>query len=406
MGTMTLLNANIIRSCSWGFILAYIIIFSFWVITGANMFDGSERIIGGDFICFYAASYTLLSGDVLGIYDGKSLYEVEKRIYRQANISRANIISTGWYYPPTFLLFVAYLATLPYFLALFAWLAITMTGYIMVVRKIAPHPCTVVLTLAFPGTFQNFICGQNGFLSALLLGQGLLLLEQKPRLAGLILGLLVYKPHLAVLVVIALAAARKWSALIAACASAAAFIAVSIALYGMASWEAFYRTIPLAQYLLESGALPWHQMTTFFALARLLGVSVPLAYGLQAVFAVIAVISVAWVWYQRVFPLAYIVLTISIFLATPYAYQYDLTITGLSIAWYSWEGLKNGWLPYEKTVLLLAWFMPLLNSSIARFTNLQIIPIVLCVLLVLALRRQHILAKAAAVPESNLAAAT
>jgi hypothetical protein len=336
---------------------------------------------------------------VSGIYGGKELFKTETQIAGQN-------YTIGWYYPPTFLLVVSYLATLPYFLSLFLWLAITIAGYILVIRKIAPHPYTIGLALAFPGTFQNFYRGQNGFLSALLLGQGLLLLEKQPRLAGIILGLLVYKPHLAVLIAIALAAGRKWPALIAACASATALTMVSIALYGIASWEAFYRTIPFVQNLVETGALSWSKMATFFVLARLLGVSVPLAYGLQAAVAALAVIAVAWVWYKRVFPLAYIVLTVGIFLATPYAYQYDLTITGLSIAWYGWEGLKNGWLPYEKMVLLFAWFMPFINWPILNLTGIQIVPIVLLTILILALRRQYILAKAKAVPENKLAAVT
>jgi hypothetical protein len=389
---MALLNASVVRYFSWGFILHHII--SFWVLTASNMI----RVVGGDFICYYAASHILLTGDVTAIYHG--LFQVEDQIAGRADVN------IGWYYPPTFLLFVSPLATVPYLVSLVVWLSATIAGYILVVRKIAPHPCTVVLTLAFPGTFQNFIYGQNGFLSALLLGQGLLLLDRQPVLAGIILGLLVYKPHLAVLLVIALAAGRKWPTLIAACTTAAALIAVSIALYGVASWEAFYHTIPLVQYVVENGGLPWTKMPTFFVLARLLGFSIPIAYGLQAVFAAVAVIAVAWVWHKRIFPLAYIVLTVSIFLATPYAFQYDLTIAGLSIAWYGWESFKNGWLPYEKIVLALAWFMPFINAPFARLTNIQIVPIVLFVLLVLAFRRQHILSKATVAVERNLPVVT
>jgi hypothetical protein len=378
---MTLSNPNIIRYCSWAFILFYIIIYSFWIVPKSCILGGRGDVVGGDFLCFYAASHLLLSGhNVFGIYDGRDLFKVETQIAGMK-------YTIGWYYPPTFLLFISWLATLPYFLALFCWLAITLAGYILVVRKIAPHPYTVGLVLAFPATFHNIYHGQNGFLSALLLGQGLLLLEQRPKLAGLILGLLVYKPHLAALTVIALVAAGKWRALAAACASAGAVIMASIALYGMAGWESFYRIIPVVQHIMEIGQLPMIQMPTLFALARLLGASVPLAYGLQAVFATVAVIAIAWVWHKQVFPLAYIVLTICIFLATPYAYQYDLTITGLGIAWYGWEGVKNGWLPYEKAFLVLAWLMPLINTPIVHLIGIQIVPIVLSALLIMAIRR-------------------
>lgn len=405
IGDITLLTPGLIRNCSWYFVFGYVITLSLWAFTGAGVPGQSENVMGGDFLSFYTSSQKLLSGDVAGVYDTIDLQEVEKQTADQQTTGRVNPNLAGEVYPPVFLLIIACLTALPYLVSLLSWLAVTLAGFVLVVRKIAPHPCTVGVALAFPGTFQNFIHGQSGFLSALLLGQGLLLLEQRPGLAGAILGLLVYKPHIAVLAMIALAAGRKWRALIAACASAAAMIMISISFYGIESWQAFYRTIPVVQYCLETGALPLGSMPTFFAVARLLGVSVPVAYGLQAIVAVAAVIAVAWVWRKRVFPLAYVVLTAGIFLVTPYTYQYDLAIAGLGIAWYAWEGLKNGWLPYEKNTLLFAWLMPAISSPIVRLTNIQIVPVVLLALLVLALRRQHVLTNAAvAVPEGSLAA--
>lgn len=397
---MTLFNTKTIRYCSWVFILLYIVVYSFWIVPVSSTLGGPGDVIGGDFLCFYSASHVLLSGhDMIDIYSGKELFKVESQI-------AGRDYTIGWFYPPVFLLFVSWLAAFPYLVSLFSWLAITLAGYLITVRKIAPHPCTIGLALAFPATFHNIYHGQNGFLNALLLGQGLLLLEQHPVFAGLILGLLVYKPHLAFLIVVALIAARKWRALMATCASAAALILASIATFGLGSWDVFYRLIPIVQHIAAIGELPFIQMPTFFALARLLGIAAPFAYGLQALFAMIAVIAVAWVWYKRIFPLAYIVLTICIFLATPYAYQYDLAIISLGIAWYGWEGLKKGWLPYEKAVLSLTWLMPLVNTLLVRITGIQITPIVLLALLVLALRRQYSPAPAAAGPETKPSAVT
>jgi Glycosyltransferase family 87 len=85
------------------------------------------------------------------------------------------------------------LETLSYALTMYAWLAGTLAGYVLVVRKIAPHPLTTGLILAYPGTYMNIVYGQNGFLSAMLLGLGLLLLERRPVWAGIILDLLVIK---------------------------------------------------------------------------------------------------------------------------------------------------------------------------------------------------------------------
>ena len=112
------------------------------------------------------------------------------------------------------------LAFLPYLVSLCVWLATTLIAFVAVVRRIAPHPLTPWLALAFPGAFQNFFNGQNGFLSTALLGSGLLLLNQSPWVAGFLLGLVSYKPHLFALVPVALLAARRWQALVAALVTA------------------------------------------------------------------------------------------------------------------------------------------------------------------------------------------
>ena len=53
--------------------------------------------------------------------------------------------------------------------------------------------------LAFPPFSSTPEHGQNGFLSAALIGGGALLLDKRPVLAGLCFGALVYKPQLAVM---------------------------------------------------------------------------------------------------------------------------------------------------------------------------------------------------------------
>jgi hypothetical protein len=50
--------------------------------------------------------------------------------------------------------------------------------------------------LAFPAVFINAAHGQNGFLSAALIGVGLLVMDRRLLLAGLLLGAMTYKPHL------------------------------------------------------------------------------------------------------------------------------------------------------------------------------------------------------------------
>ena len=122
-----------------------------------------------DFSNFWlAASMTL---------DGKSVYDAPGFMAAGKEVFGFKVFP--WLYPPTFLLILLPFAFLPYFTALMVWLAATMTGYLWAMRLIAPHPSTIWLALSFPGAFENFRHGQNGFLSVALIGGGLVLLEPK-----------------------------------------------------------------------------------------------------------------------------------------------------------------------------------------------------------------------------------
>ncbi len=357
------------------FILAYIIAYTF-------IFEFSpETRLQKDFAVFYAAAKAVSAGDVQEIYNiDKFQPFVEQIVGQISGIA-------PWLYPPIFLLFISHLAVLPYLPAMFVWLFTTLFGYIMVIRKIVPHPYIYKLVLGFSASYINFDLGQNGFLSAFLLGAGLLLLKKKPLLAGILLGLISYKPQLALLVVIALVSAQMWRALAAVIATEIILVSCSIALYGIKSWQAFYCNIPFTQSLLENGSFPMVLMPTVYAFVRLLGGTNNFAYWIQAIFSILAITIVVVTWYHRIFPMAYVILTVCIFFATPYAMLYDLTIIGLTIAWYGWHAFQQGWLPGEKKVLILAWFMPLFAQEIAIYTKIQVMPIILFAIIILAVRR-------------------
>jgi hypothetical protein len=164
--------------------------------------DFLNRPLGADFSHYLLASALAHAGHPLTVYRAPEFIAALNAYFKVA-------YPIPWLYPPTFLLLIYPLAFLPYLASLDLWLAATLAAFLTVLRRIAPHPMTLWLALAFPGTFQNFFNGQNGFLTIALLGGGLYLLDQSPWAAGCLLGLVSYKPHLFVLVPVALIAARR-----------------------------------------------------------------------------------------------------------------------------------------------------------------------------------------------------
>ena len=189
-----------------------------------------------DFPLHWTASFLTLTGEPASVYDYSRLQVVEK-----------NLTGHGphpWPYPPTGLLIDLPLALAPYFVSLAIWLTVTMGVYLLVVYRIAPHPLIIFWTVAFLGTFMNFYFGQNGFLSAALLGGGLLLLESHPLVGGMLLGLLSYKPHFFALIPLALLVGRQWRALGGVVVSIFGLFLASVAVFGFDIWLIFLKNTP------------------------------------------------------------------------------------------------------------------------------------------------------------------
>ena len=263
-----------------------------------------------------------------------------------------------------------------------------MVVYLRVLKKIIPHPLALWVILAFPGTFQNLIHFQNGFVTATLLGGGLLLMGRRPFLGGVLFGLLSFKPHLAFLIPVALVAGRRWRSLAGAAVSAGVLALITLPVLGWGTWVAFLGNLPLAGWMIRHGVAPLAKMPTMFIGALLAGTGYPIAYALQGIVTLGAIITVFWVWSSSAtFPLKAAALTLAVLLATPYAFEYDLAILALPLAWLVWEGLTTGWLPGEQNLLLLGWTIPMLAPIVARQTGFQIAPFVLGALLWATVRR-------------------
>ncbi|MDP2316088.1 MAG: glycosyltransferase family 87 protein [Pseudomonadota bacterium] len=358
------------------FLALYVTIGGWWLFTGSGLLDRSGKPIGVDFVTFWAASSLALQGEAAGAWNLVRITAVERAVIG------AEIPPYAFHYPPTFLLFLAPLALLAYPYALLAWWSATVAAFLSVVRRIAPTPVTAGLALAFPGFFQNIIQGQNGAFTAALLGAGLLEVDRRPLVGGALLGMLSYKPHLAPLVGLALLAGRRWRALGAAVVTALVAAGVSALVFGPEAWVAFRGNVPFALRVLETeGVLPWFRMPTVQVAAMLLGAPPPVARIAQGVSTLVAAILVARVWGQGASLAARAsVLACAAILATPFAFDYDLAVLAIPVAFLGYDRWKNGWQRGERPLLVAAWAAPLAAPAIAEWTSVSLTPLLLLAL--------------------------
>ncbi len=380
------LNRERLTVYPWIIFVGYLLALAYLYLSGSGLIDGRGDPIGGDFSHYWVASSMALKGGPAEVYQPALFLAAQEQAFGVP-------IPLIWLYPPTYLLMVLPLALLPYLASLGLWLSFTLAGFVLVMRRIAPSSITVGLALAFPGTFQNLIHGQNGFLSALLLGAGLLVLDQAPVTAGILFGLLSFKPHFVVLIPLALAAGRRWRALLSMALCCGGLVAASFLVLGADAWAAFRHNLPGMLQILETGKLAegiftlTSKMPTLLSAVLLAGGPTWLALALQAAVMVATAGIVIWVW-SREAPAAEraAVLVLCILLFPPYEFLYDLVILALPLAWLGWQGFSEGWRPGELPVLILGFLTPILVPMLALL-NFQITPLVLALLLAVALRR-------------------
>jgi hypothetical protein len=395
---------DILRSGAWltrermrliglALLAASVIAIGFLVATSDGLNDRFGRPLGTDFSAVYAAGSYALEGNAAAPYDPSQLYAREQAIFGNATPF------TGWHYPPFFLGLATLLAAMPYWLALLAWQGVTLVLYLLVVRKIVlpivpsqgemKEKDWLLLALAFPAVFINLGQAHNGFLTAALMGAALLQLDRRAIIAGILFGLLAYKPQFGLLIPLVLIVSGRWRVLAAAAATVALLtIAVTLA-FGPDVWTAFLASTKFTRtVVLEQGGTGWYKIQSVFSWVRMWGGGITLAYALQGAVTLALAATLAWLWRSRAgFAIKAAALIIGCVLATPYSLDYDLMLLAPAIAYLAADGMARGFSPYEKTMLAALWIVPLIARSVPEYTWIPLAVPAMALAFVLLLRR-------------------
>ena len=355
-----------------------------WIAVSDGLIDRNGKPIGTDFSNVYAAGTLTWQGRAADAYQPALQHAAEKAVFDGREVP-----FYGWHYPPFFFAIAVLVAAVPYAFGLSIWLVASLTAYLAVIRAILPRPETLLIAAAFPAVLVNVGHGQNGFLTAALLGGALHLIDRRPWLAGVLIGCLAYKPQFGVLIPIALVAGGRWRSIGAAAATVVALVAISFVTLGAGVWHAFVDSMTFTQtVVLEQGGTGWEKIQSIFSAARMWGAGVQLAYAVQMMLAVLLAASLAWLWQSdAAFELKASALASGSLLATPYVLDYDLVVLAVAIAFFVRHGMERGFRSLEISLLAGAWIVPLLSRGIAGVTGIPLGLLVLLALYVFTLRR-------------------
>ncbi len=348
-----------------------------------GLFDSSGHPFGRDFVVYWTAATLTLSGQTIQIFDTAAFHALQEQMLERS------IPLHPWPYPPHTLFYVLPLGLLPYLWSYAFWSIATLALYLS--AAVGRHWAklnTVALVLA-PATAVNFVIGQNGYLSAALLVGGMRLIDSRPVLAGILFGLLSFKPQLGLLIPVALVAARLWRTFISATLTVMLLVLLSLAIFGPEAWEIYLAKTSADQktFLETGGGLFLNMMPTPFTAMRVLGADISLGYLVQAVFALCIIPCVYWVFRARADRrLQAAALIVAVFLVTPYAFNYDMTILSVAVLWTLGHAVKTGFMPGEKLLYAMVWILPVTVMA-ANYRGLPLAPLVLVAFFAVLLAR-------------------
>ena len=313
------------------------------------IFDENGLGIPTDFVNVWSAGRLVLDGHPALAYD----WDIQKAV-QVAVLGQSYEGNFAWHYPPPFLFVAAVLAHFPYAVAYAGWALVSFLPYLAAMRAIVGRWFGFLLAAAFPVVFTNTLVGQNGFLTASLIGGTLVLLPRWPVLSGICLGLLSYKPQYGLLFPLVLIAAAHWRVFFTASVVAVLMAMLSWLAFGTESWQAFVHWMPMFnKAFLVEGRAPWGKMQSIFALVRYFDGPESFAWILQWIMSATVAVLLALLWRSRKvqYPLKAAALAAGTLLVTPYLFLYDEMVLAIAVAFLIRIGLDEGFARHELPAL-------------------------------------------------------
>jgi hypothetical protein len=284
---------------------------------------------GQDWMVFDTAARAYWRGDVALLLDGVRLTRVLNATY---STLKEPIVFHPWVYPPYTLLLALPFGLMPWWLSYGGFQALSFGAMAAALRPWANGSSHYWLLLGgvalCPAAAYTVGAGQNSFLSAALVLGGVWLLDRRPIAAGVLMGLLAFKPQLGLLIPVALVAAGAWRAVAGATAAVMLLLVTSLAVPGIPTWQGW-----LHLYLGGDAPRQWVELygQSVFTCLRLAGASATTANAGQAIALLIGAVAVWTAFRGPVEPCRrMVVLLCAITFSAPHLGDYDAILFGIA----------------------------------------------------------------------------
>jgi hypothetical protein len=358
----------LLAACLWS-------IYAFDVST-PGLLDRNGLVKGTDFAHFYVL------GSLAREHRGSTLYNtlLQSEIAREI-VPGAQPLYYVALYGPQVSVFFAPFARFSYGTAFILWSLFNAIVYgvcCVAIWRVCPRlrdhgPTVFILAIAYPAFFHLIAWGQTSAPALLFFTLAYLALRaDREFLAGLAIGLLIYKPQLGIAGAILFLFSKQWRLVAGAVISGAAELSVGWLYYGTAVMREYWNVLRHFQQVLpnlEPRAYVVHCLRAFWAML----VPVPTFAALLYILSAVIVISASvLIWRSRA-PLAlrYSALLIATVLVAPHLTIYDLVILVPAFLLLADLALQESAPTSVPILLYLCYALPLIGP-LSRYTHVQL----------------------------------
>lgn len=370
----------------------YHALYVFFTLSGGPQIGPTLDVLFPDYLVFHAAARAFFEGKLGLVYNIDAFAQYQNALF--ADRFPSPISFRPFFYPPIWLLMVLPLGLLPVVAAYGVFMVVTAAAATLIEGRRDPWGWLAVITS--PAAVWVTLAGQNTFLSVALFYGGLRLVDRSPAIAGILLGLLAYKPQIWVLVPLALLASRQWRVLAWTAGTVAVASLVSLGVFGLDFWLAFFDAAREAGSPEVANTMfrrIYMHMTTLVAAGRILGLPPSAAGAIQLAGAAVAIAAV-WFAFRRhsTSDARIAVLATATFLVSPYTLNYDLLLLMPAAVALFRRGAAQGFYPGERLLYLVLWLIPTFGMVLNRL-DLPVMPLIILLFGVVAWARLQSAAK-------------
>jgi alpha-1,2-mannosyltransferase len=338
---------------------------------------------GRDFVNVYSAGRLIIEDRLATVYDVAGYQAWQTAVFGWG------INDHIYSYPPVTLLYAPLFGALPYFVSLALWTGASLGLFYWAAKPwLEREGLNPLLSLVLPTTILCMWAGHYGLIFGALWLGAWHFMERRPAVSGVLTGLMIIKPHLAILMPLMMLRRQAWIAIGVAALTVMALIALSILIFGVEVWQIYLTTTSQGQFKLIGAVNTFFikMMPTISPALFKYGFAANAVWAVQAVAGLLTVLAL---WFRQ--PIdnhrAGLAAAVGTFLVLPYAFNYDMTLIGLAalLMMNNWTTTGRNW------PVALATFLFVLPTTLFFFNRagLWITPIVLAASLFVLLQREE-----------------